>query len=227
MFALMVVAMGALGALFVASASAETPGEFLANGVLFETALPATLEGELLFENLKTPSARFLCSGIFDGELVNEATGGLYLVNKALELTTGVEVTESDTVAKLACVPDEGSICSKAAVSPVGLPWDADLELVTETDYVLVTLANANGVLPGYFLLCEVLGLDNTELCTVLAGTTQLVENDATHVFFPAGSSPSADAECSKDAAGEENGGLFVDEALLSLDSGETLAASL
>jgi len=226
MIGLMVVAMCALSASFVASASAEEPGEFLANGVLFTTALAATTEGELLFESLKTANATFLCSGIFDGEVVNEATGGLSLVTKVLRLD-GTEVAESDTVGNLACTPDSGSICTTAAVSPVNLPWNSDVDLTpTTNDFLLLVLPNANNVLPGYFLLCEVFGLDNTELCELLSETEQLVENGVNDVVFPAGTSPSPDAHCSKDSASEESGGLVVDEALLFLNSGEALSVS-
>jgi hypothetical protein len=64
MFGLMVVAMCALGASFVASASAEAPGKFLVNGAVPAAPVAATTEGELLFESLKTANVTFLCSRI-------------------------------------------------------------------------------------------------------------------------------------------------------------------
>jgi hypothetical protein len=222
MFGLMVVAMCALGASFVASASAEAPGKFLVNGLVPNAAVAANTEGELLFESLKTANATFLCSGIFDGIIA--AGGELYEVTKVLNLA-GVEVPESDSVAQIVCEPDPGSICSHAAVSPVGLPWDSDVDLVTETDFLLLALANAAGLLPGYFLLCEVIGIDATELCELLPETAQLVENGATDVVFPVGTSPTPDGHCTSDSAAEESAGLVVDEALMFV-SGSTLAIS-
>jgi hypothetical protein len=225
-FGLIVVVVGVLDLWLVASALAVEPGWFLANGMLFEGVRSATTEGELLFENLKTANATFLCSVILEGDVVNEAAGGLSEVTKMLELSFATEAIESDSVAKITCTPDPNSICLKPAVSPINLPWIYDLELVSETDYQLETLANTNGKLPGYFILCEVIGLDATELCEMLAGTTQLVENGVNDVVFPAGTSPTPDAHCSSDGATEESGGLVVDEALLFLNTGEPLAAS-
>jgi hypothetical protein len=222
MFGLMLVAMCALGVSFVASASAEAPGKFLVDGTLPAAATAATAEGEVLYESLKTANATFLCSGIFDGTIA--AGGELYEVTKVLNLS-GVEVTESDTVAQLACTPDSGSICSKVAVTPVNLPWDYDVDLVTETDFVALTLQNANGLFPAYFLLCEVLGIDVTELCELLSETQQLGENGATDVVAPSGTSPTPDAHCSGDSASEESSGLVVDEALIFVP-GKTLAIS-
>jgi hypothetical protein len=224
MFGLMLVAMCALGASFVASASAEAPGKFLVNNLVPNAAVEAHTEGELLFESLKTANSTFLCSGIFDGTIA--AGGELYEVTKVLNLA-GVEVTESDTIALIECEPDlePNSICSLAAVSPVGLPWDSVVDLVTETDFLLLTLANAAGLLPGYLLLCEVIGIDATELCELLEGTSQLVENGPTDVVFPVATSPTPDAHCTSDGAAEESGGLVVDEALMFV-SGTTLAIS-
>jgi hypothetical protein len=219
-FGVAVVAICALGAWFVASATAEEPGLFLANGAEILAELGATTEGELLFENLKTPSAKFLCSGIFDGHILTN--GEDYQVDKLLTLGR-VEVPESDTVANLACTPDEGSICTSAAVSPVNLPWLSNPDLVTETDFFLLALPNANNLLPAYFLLCQAI-VDNTELCELLLETAQLVENGATDVVFPAGTSPTPDAFCSGTL--EESGGLFVDTALLFLTDGSTLSIS-
>jgi hypothetical protein len=211
MFGLMVVAMCALGASFVASASAEAPAKFLVNGVVPAAAVAAETEGELLFESLNTANATFLCSGIFHGTIA--AGGELYEVTKVLDLLT--KEVASDSVAQIECTPDSGSICSKAAVSPTGLPWDSDADEVTATDFLLLALANAAGELPGYFLLCEVIGIDATELCELLPETAQLVENIANEVVFPAGSSPTPDAKCTKDTGTEESGGLVVDEALM------------
>jgi hypothetical protein len=222
MFGLMVVAMCALGASFVVSAWAEAPGKFLVNGVVPAAATAAIAEGEVLFESLKTANATFLCSSTLDGTIA--AGGELYEVTKVLELG-GVEVTESDTVTKIACTPDSGSICSKVAVSPVNLPWDYDVDLVTETDFLILTLPNANGLFPAYFLLCEVIGIDATELCELLSETQQLVENGPTDVVTPAGTSPTPDAHCTSDSATEESSGLVVDEALMFVP-GETLAIS-
>jgi hypothetical protein len=222
MFGLTLVTMCALGTSFVASASAEEPGKFLVNGVVPNAPVAATTEGELLFESLKIASGGFLCSGIFNGTI---AIGGeLYEITRVLNLS-GVEVTESDATALISCTPDTGSSCSTNGFSPANLPWDYTVDLVTETDFLLLALANANSLLPAYFLLCEVLGIDVTELCEFLNETMWLVENGATDVVFPAGSSLSPDAHCSADAASEESGGLVVDEALLFVP-GSTLAIS-
>jgi hypothetical protein len=223
MFGLMVVAMCALGVSFVASASAEAPAKFLVNGAVPAAAVAATTEGELLFESLKTANATFLCSFISTGTIA--AGGELYQVTKFFELPGTKEVSESDTVAQITCTPVSGSFCTKEGLSVVGLPWDFVVDLVTETDFLLLTLANANGLLPGYFSLCEVIGIDATELCELLNETAQLVENGATDVVLPAGTSFTPDAHCTSDSAGEESGGLVVDEALLFVP-GATLAIS-
>jgi hypothetical protein len=223
MFGLMVVAMCALGASFVASASAEEPSLFLVNGAAPTEPLVAETEGELLFESLKTANATFLCSGIFHGTIA--AGGELYEVTTVLDLLTN-NVPASDSLAQIECTPDPGSICAKASVSPTNLPWDSDVDLVSETDFLLLALANANGLFPAYFLLCEVIGIDATELCELLNETAQLVENGATDVVFPAGTSPTPDAKCSADVGTEETGGLVVDEALMFVP-GSTLAISL
>jgi hypothetical protein len=221
-FGLMLVAVCALSASFVASASAEAPGKFLVNGAVPIVAVEAITEGELLFESLKTGSAAFLCSSIWDGTIT--AGGELYEVTKILVLS-GMEVPASDANAKLTCTPDPGSICSKSAVSPANLPWNYGVDLVTESDFLTLTLANINGLFPAYFLSCEVLGVVVTELCELLLETQLLVENGPTDVVSPAGSSSTPDAHCSGDSASEESGGLVVDEGLLFVP-GATLAIS-
>jgi hypothetical protein len=221
MFGLMVVAMCTLGVSFVASASAEEPGAFLVDGVLPAAATASITEGELLFESLKTANATFLCSGIFEGTIA--AGGELYEVTKVLDLTE--KEANSDSIAQIVCTPDVNSVCSKASVSPTNLPWDIDPDLVTETDFLLLSLLNVNGVLPAYFLLCEFLGIDVTELCELLEGTAQLVENLSNDLVFPAGSSPTPDARCGGEPETEESGGLVIDEALQSV-SGKVLTIS-
>jgi hypothetical protein len=175
LFGLVLVAVCAFSAVVTASAFALTfaLANWLENGNIITVEKLVETEGELLFENLSNGAA-FLCSGIFDGSVgndgIDEVTELLTLGKVAVpELDPGVSGTG------IACTVE--NLCVLAEIWAVNLPYSTELMLDTENSlFYDLGLPNSHGLLPGYFVLCEVGGIDFTELCVTLEGVDGLYQ---------------------------------------------------
>ncbi len=172
-FWLVLVAMCAFSALASTQAFGALTfalAQWLANGSLILEALLSDAEGGILFEDLLT-GATFLCSGLFEGTVGPESADEITMVYSLPGTTLIAELDEATATGGIVCT--EGlTLCSKAEIWPVKLPWLTEVELDVETGlfYELITGAEYN-------LLCEVLGMDKVELCEVLPGTTSELLN--------------------------------------------------
>lgn len=222
---LMLLIVGAFSAFTSASAFALTfeAAQWLEGGAAIAANRAATTEGELLFENVLNGAA-FLCSGKFDGTVgangADEITEVLTLGNVKV-----VELDEEKATGGIACSPLK--LCTSAEIWPVNLPFKSELMLDTEGGFYDLVIANANGKIPAYFLLCIVLGIDATELCETVEGAFGAfgeVSNTATDVETLGALSPLATCGGNAEDGLIENNAENV--ALISLNSGATLAAS-
>ncbi len=171
-FWLVLIAICAFSALASTQASAALTfalAQWLANGNLILEALLSDTIGGFLIENLLTGAA-FLCSWLFEGTVGPESADEITMI---YTLSGGLieELDETSATGGLVCT--EGlTLCSKAEIWPVKLPWLTEVELDVETGlfYELITGAVYN-------LLCEVLGMDKVELCEIVAGTASELLN--------------------------------------------------
>jgi hypothetical protein len=224
---LALVALFAFSSLMAASASAVVTllAEWLVGGKSIGAAVATNTEGELLFENAKSKGG-LLCSGLFEGTIgpsgEDEVTmvWGLISPQKLIE-----ELEGSGAVEGISCV-STGQICeNESEIWPQNLPFKSLLVLDETTELFLdYLLPNANGKLPGYFILCLFLGASITELCEAAANTFGEVANAATDVETLGALNPLATCK------GETGTGLIEnnagDIALIAAADGETLAVS-
>jgi hypothetical protein len=213
---LAVVAVLAVSAFVSASAfAAFTTAEWLAAAAKVPAGgLASESTGGLTFENVNV-GASFLCEGLFLGKV---EPGGVDTVTEVLN-TAGVKVEpldESGATGGIKCTSLK--LCEGTPEAwPVNLPFKTLLGL--EGTAFLDLFVNAE-----YFLLCQVLGVDATELCVVapnsLSGGT--VVNLAADVEATGSVEPLATCN------GNSETGLVTADAgnLTSLTNGNALAAS-
>jgi hypothetical protein len=214
-FALFVV--GVLSALASASAfAAFETAKWLAGGTQVSSGLTVEGTGGLTFENVSV-GASFLCEGLTVGTV--EPNGAASLTEF---LSVGGEkiesLDESGATKGFKCVSIK--LCEGTPEAwPVGLPFLSVLALETTTGKF--SDLSINGA---FFLLCQVLGIDATELCepapNALSGgnTTNL----ATDVEGNGSGEPLG--TCNGTV---EVGSVTIDTGnLASLTNGQTLAAS-
>jgi hypothetical protein len=212
---LTVVAVLACSAFACASAFAFTTAQWLAGAKTVPAGgLASETSGGLTFENVNI-GASFLCEGLFVGKV---EPGGVDTITEVLTVG-GVKIEaldESSATGGIKCTSlklCEGSV----EAWPTNLPFKTLLGL--EGTGFIDLFVNAE-----YFLLCQVLGVDATELCSVapnsLSGGT--VVNLAADVEATGSVEPLA--ACNGNA---ETGLITADAGnLTSLANGEALAAS-
>jgi hypothetical protein len=217
---LALVAMVALSAFASTSAFALTftAAKFLVNGAGFAGALAVETEGELLFENVLSGGG-ILCSGKFVGTVEENGTT---TVTKVLNLA-GTEILEKDpTASGIVCTVEKTCEGTDPEINPVNLPFVANLDLDTEDlKFYLLILRNANGLLPGYAILCLVLGININELCEAAFESFGETFNSATDVEALGAISPLG--ECGGNL---EDGLIEVEFSLTILTGGGTLSVS-
>jgi hypothetical protein len=212
---LAIVAVLAVSAFATASAFAFTTAEWLANAKAVPAGgLASESSGGLTFENVNV-GASFLCEGLFLGKV---EPGGVDTVTETLT-NGGVKVEPLDPG-----VSTTGFKCTSLNLCE-GTPeaWPVELPFLT-----LLGLEGAGFVdlfvKAEYFLLCQVLGVDATELCVVapnsLSGGT--VVNLAADVEATGSVEPLATCN-----GNSETGLVTADPGNLTfLVNGEVLAAS-
>jgi hypothetical protein len=185
-------AVSAVGAVLVASASAEVTllAEWLINGAAIAagTTVESETTGALLLEDNKTPfgAAAVLCSAILDGTL---GPNGEDLVTAVLNLAK--ELIGSELVG-LALECEGEKLCSTPAlVWPDKLPWPTLLFLMENGEFLdLVEGA-------GYHNECTVLGIKETDLCTAAdAGFPVLNDPVTGDAETPGGVAATPNADC-------------------------------
>jgi hypothetical protein len=207
-----------LSALTATTASAVLTFEtvkWLANGVAVAAELATEVSGGLVFRG-EEAGEEFLCEALLAGT-VN--TGGAGTITKVLDIV-GTEIAsldESGATSGLVCT--NLKVCESVEIWPVNLPFHTVLDLDSETGKLTDLLVNAE-----YFLLCEVLKIDATELCVVAPNSLSggEVVNLGTDVEGVGSVEPLSTCN------GKEETGLITPDAgnLTFLTNGETLAAS-
>ena len=220
---LAIVAVCALSATLVASASAETTllALWLSNGSTFAGNLASTLTGEILLEDTVFKIA-ILCSGILDGTV--SGANGEDEITKVLNLS-GVEIGAPLVGLSLICELEAG--CAENAdieVWAVHLPWTTLLELVvltggTEDFYDLILKGTGGNA--GYEELCLILGAIATQECVLTEGTGGEVENAAGGVKAKENVALEPNANCTTGGTGA---GVNVPETNLLTVGGATLS---
>ena len=172
---LALVAVGAFSALTASSAFAVLTtalANWLNNGAIVTANTSVTTTGELLFENVLN-AAQILCSGIFVG------TVGANGVDEVTEVLNLAEEKVGEAREELGIVCTTEKLCEpNPEIRPDGLPFLSLLLLDTENGlFVDELVLNANNVLPGYLILCEVLKVNVEELCESVEGTFGEVSN--------------------------------------------------
>lgn len=167
------VVLMALVALFafsamVTSASAETTllAEWLENGNPILTLTSTEGTGTIILGDAKV-KLKMECTGIFDGSV------GANGEDETTELLKTDKVTIVSLANKLACTGLNG--CSKAEASPEKLPWLTQAELLENGTFGDIVSSAT------YWSLCEILGINTEEECTVTNGLF-LIKNTATDV---------------------------------------------
>jgi hypothetical protein len=221
---LAVVAVSTMSALFVVSAFASgasaflgfTTAEWLVAGAKIPAGGLATEStGGLKFENVNV-GASFLCEEISIGKV---EPGGVDTVTEVLTLGK-IEVEPLDAPgAAIGIKCTSLKLCEGTPEAwPVGLPFKTLLGL--ELLFMFVDLSvNAE-----YFLLCQVLGIDATELCVVAPNSLSggVIANSGTDVVAEGSVEPLA--TCNGNA---ETGLVTADPGnLTALVNGEVLAVS-
>jgi hypothetical protein len=178
---LALLAVSALSAVIVTSASAETTllALWLVGGNTFVGELLVETEGEILLEDTKFGIA-VVCSGILDG-FVN-GTNGEDLITEVLNLAgekTGVPLSGLPIL----CTTEKGCMNeTDIEVWPLNLPWETLLELLVLTggveDFYDLILKGTGG-LAGYEVLCLVLLTVTSESCESPEGSGGEVKNVA------------------------------------------------
>jgi hypothetical protein len=178
LFAVVLLAMSALGALTAASASAVTflLAEWLWNGNPVTSELLVDVEGELLLEDTKL-ATDVLCSGILDGWV---GVNGEDLITAVLNLN-GIEIGAPLTGTALECINEKG--CENPLVWPDNLPWPTLLELMEDTEifFVILMFGSSAPVGPGWDVECMSI-IPTSELCEAPAGAAVKATNEATNV---------------------------------------------
>ncbi len=176
-FSVALVAVFAFGAMVAATASAESLptllAEWLVNNVGVTATLPVDSEAQELLLETKTVlgNVDVLCSGLFDGTIgengVDELTELLSLNGELISLTALSGLA-------LECVSDTTSLCANPAkVWAVNLPWPTLLVLLVDgTEEFLADLILMKGAAnPGWEVQCAN-GLSDE--CTALEGITKM-----------------------------------------------------
>jgi len=197
------VAVFALSALVVSSASAETTllALFLVSGGTVAANTAATLTGGILLEVTSLKAAVTCPSVVADG-LISGAES-LFLVEKILNLA-GTEIGEELTGTALVCEQDtsvtgnacEAAMAAEAWVLKSTLPWDFVFQLMENGTFLGVL----TGGTAGYEVRCLIAGLNTAEKCTAPEGTS--IENVNATEGVEAVGAGSPNANCSLGGTG-------------------------
>jgi hypothetical protein len=179
----------ALGAMLASSASAETTlaAEWLVAGraiTAAEGALGTETSGEILLEDEGVP-AGVLCSVILVGTVMSRGQDTilevLNLKKEKIELgVLGLSIGKGDCV-------NTGDCPEPAEVWPEGLPWNSQLVLKENGEFVDLIIKAGGGTF-GYTVLCTVM-IDIEDTCVAAEGSVSIVneleDTEATGVITP------------------------------------------
>lgn len=176
---LALVAMFALSAMVVATASAELAFElalWLNNGSDINSELLEDQEGSFEVEDALSGAA-FLCSALFEGTV---GPGSLDLITMIYDLVGNLveELDEAGATKGLEC---EGvKICeTPSEIWPLKLPWLTEVEQnLPDGTFWELTFSGGNGK-PAYFILCLFLGGSVNSLCEPPEGAEYEILNVA------------------------------------------------
>jgi hypothetical protein len=189
--------------------------QWLDNGTAITSATSADTSGELLLENVLNGAA-ILCSALFGGTV---GPSGAYEVTKVFNLS-GVEIKELEG-SGIKCTSIKLCEAGDAELWPLNLPFKASLNLGTEvSSFFLVAEPNGSSLLPGYRVLCLVLGVGIEESCEAGAGSNSEVLNAASDVEIVGVVGPLATC------GGSAEAGLIENSEVISLSAGGTLSVS-
>ncbi len=190
-FGVALVAVFAFSAMVAATASAESLPTLLAEWLVNNTGVTATLpvdfEAQELLWETKTVlgNVDVLCSGLFDGTIGEDGVGELA---EMLSLNGELISLTALTGLALECVSDTTSLCSNPAkLWMVNLPWPTLLELLVDgTEEFLVYLIMMKGASnPGWEVECanglsdECTALEFVSKMTNLAGGVDTMFEEA------------------------------------------------
>ena len=233
------VVMLALAAMFVFSAfiaqaaSAEETllAEWLVGGnpIVAPAEEVSLTEGSLKLEDTKTiaGSSAVKCTAILDGvvkangldEVKEILTLGGAAISAARPLLGTGAGSECVTVAGCA----EGSTTSPIEVTPLGLPWQTELLLMENGQFLDIITATTIG----YSILCLIFGINAEDKCTATEETALIENSPATgDASTPTKSAVTPNAICTQSGGAATGVNETTEESKMKLESGLLLTVS-